>query len=74
MRQAARETSAGKNSAMLAVMRQRRQAEEDERRAKEQRDARAARIKVRKSDGDCAFFFFHSVIISPSNKAEVSYK
>ncbi|CAM9520757.1 unnamed protein product [Scytosiphon promiscuus] len=45
--QAARETSAGKNSAMLAVMRQKRQGEEDARREKEQREARAARVKER---------------------------
>ncbi|CAM9849085.1 unnamed protein product, partial [Hapterophycus canaliculatus] len=45
--QTARENSAGKGSAMLAVMRQRQQAEEDERRATEQREARAAWLKER---------------------------
>ncbi|CAM9864019.1 unnamed protein product [Ectocarpus fasciculatus] len=45
--QAARETSAGKGSAMLLAMRQRRQAEEDALRAKREREARAAWIKER---------------------------
>ncbi|CAM9199128.1 unnamed protein product [Ectocarpus sp. 13 AM-2016] len=45
--QAARETSAGKGSAMLLVMRQRRQAEEDALRATREREARAAWIKER---------------------------
>ncbi|CAB1097740.1 unnamed protein product [Ectocarpus sp. CCAP 1310/34] len=45
--QAARETSAGKGSAMLLAMRQRRQAEEDALRATREREARAAWIKER---------------------------
>ncbi|CBN77633.1 expressed unknown protein [Ectocarpus siliculosus] len=45
--QAARETSAGKGSAMLLAMRQRRQAEEDALRAAREREARAAWIKER---------------------------
>ncbi|CAN0341499.1 unnamed protein product [Ectocarpus sp. 12 AP-2014] len=45
--QAARETSAGKGSAMLLVMRQRRQAEEDALRATREREARTAWMKER---------------------------
>ncbi|CAN0193651.1 unnamed protein product [Pylaiella littoralis] len=45
--QAARETSTGKGSAMLQVMRQKRQAEEDELRAKQEKEARAAWLKAR---------------------------
>ncbi|CAM9339944.1 unnamed protein product [Ectocarpus sp. 12 AP-2014] len=45
--QAARETSAGKGSAMLLAMRQRRRAEEDALRATREREARAAWIKER---------------------------
>lgn len=44
---AARESSACKGSAMLAVMRQKRQVEEDERRARGLREAREAWLKVK---------------------------
>ncbi|CAM9113285.1 unnamed protein product, partial [Ectocarpus sp. 4 AP-2014] len=59
--QAARETSAGKGSAMLLAMRQRRQAEEAALRATREREARAAwikeRILMRMLEGRKAAFF-----------------